>query len=64
MIKYLTILFFLILIKNVNADYKEKIIENLKNTKNLDFNFEQNVNGKIQNGNCTIQYPKKIFCKY
>ena len=64
MIKYLTVFFFFILIENVYADYKEKIIENLKNTKNLDFNFEQNVNGKIQNGNCTIQYPKKIFCEY
>ena len=27
-------------------------------------NFEQNINGKIENGNCTIQYPKKIYCKY
>ena len=36
----------------------------LKNTKNLVFEFEQNINGKIENGNCTIQYPKKIYCKY
>ena len=28
------------------------------------FNFEQNINGKIQNGLCTIEYPKKIFCDY
>ncbi len=28
------------------------------------FNFEQNINGKIENGNCTIEYPKKIFCEY
>ena len=43
---------------------KDKIIQNLKNTKNLDFKFEQNINGKIENGNCTIEYPKKIFCEY
>ena len=47
-----------------NAEIKKKIIQNLKNTKNLDFRFEQNINGKIENGNCTIEYPKKIFCEY
>ena len=47
-----------------NAEVRDKIIQNLKNTKNLDFNFEQNINGKIENGNCTIEYPKKIFCEY
>jgi outer membrane lipoprotein-sorting protein len=47
-----------------NAEIKDKIVQNLKNTKNLDFKFEQNINGKIENGNCTIQYPKKIFCEY
>ncbi len=59
-------LIFILLIStsNLKAEVKEKIIQNLKNTKNLDFNFEQNINGKIENGNCTIEYPKKIFCKY
>ena len=33
-------------------------------TENISFNLEQNINGKIENGNCTIKYPKKIFCKY
>ena len=23
-----------------------------------------NINGKIENGRCTIEYPKKIFCEY
>ena len=55
---------FLILISNVQASNKSKIIENLQNTENLNFDFEQNINGKIEIGNCTIQYPKKIFCKY
>ncbi len=43
---------------------KENIIQNIKNINNFSFNFEQNINGKIENGTCTIQYPKKIFCKY
>jgi outer membrane lipoprotein-sorting protein len=58
------ILIFLILISNANSNNKDKIIENLQNTKNLNFNFEQNINGKVEFGNCTIKYPKKIFCKY
>ena len=64
MLKYISIFFILFFITNGNADNKDKIIENLKSTKNLDFNFEQNINGKIENGNCTIEYPKKIFCEY
>jgi outer membrane lipoprotein-sorting protein len=49
---------------NVQASNKDNIIENLQNTKNFNFEFEQNINGKIENGNCTIQYPKKIYCNY
>jgi len=56
--------FFLILISNVQASNKDNIIENLQNTKNFNFEFEQNINGKVENGNCTIQYPKKIYCNY
>ena len=64
MLKYIFFYICIILITNSSASNKEKIIENLKNTKNLDFNFEQNINGKIENGNCTIEYPKKMFCEY
>ena len=64
MLRYFITIFFLVLITNSNSSNKEKIIQNLNSTKNLDFNFEQNINGKIENGNCTIEYPKKIFCEY
>jgi outer membrane lipoprotein-sorting protein len=64
MFKYFFIFICLILFSNSQADKKEKIINNLQNTKNLNFKFEQNINGKIENGNCTIEYPKKIYCKY
>ena len=61
------ILFYIIItlfIFEAKASPKKSIIENLKKTNNLFFNFEQNINGKIQNGLCTIEYPKKIFCDY
>ena len=64
MFRYIVILFYLALITNGQASNKEKIVKNLKGIKNLDFRFEQNINGKIENGNCTIEYPKKIFCEY
>ena len=63
MLRYIVIFFFILTI-NSSAEIKEKIIKNLKETINLDFKFEQNINGKIENGNCTIKYPKKIFCEY
>ena len=53
-----------IFFSNSNAEIKNNIIQNLIDTNNLNFKFEQNINGKIENGNCTIEYPKKIFCEY
>jgi len=64
MLRFFYIFFFLFFTFNSKAEIKDKIIQNLKNTNNIDFNFEQNINGKIENGNCIIQYPKKIFCEY
>ncbi len=64
MLRYFLIFFLFMCASISNAEVKEKIIQNLKDTKNLDFKFEQNVNGKIENGNCTIEYQKKIFCEY
>ena len=64
MLRYFLIFFFFIATSISNAENKDKIIQNLNDTENLDFKFEQNINGKIENGNCTIEYPKKIFCEY
>ena len=61
------ILLILLLINyntNVFGSIKENIINNLLSTKNFSFNFEQNINGKIETGKCTIEYPKKIYCNY
>ena len=62
MTKYLYILIIFFFNINSNASNKENIINNLKNTKN--FNFEQNINKKIEKGNCIIEYPRKIYCEY
>ena len=63
-VRYLLILILISITNNSFAEIKDKIIQNLEDTTNISFNFEQNINGKIENGNCVIQYPKKIYCKY
>ena len=62
--KLLFVIIYLTVISNVSASIKENIIEKFTNIENISFDFEQNINGKIENGNCVIEYPKKIFCKY
>ena len=61
---FFLVILFISVSSKVSASFKNDIIQNLKNTQNLSFNFEQNINGKLENGNCIIEYPKKIFCKY
>ena len=64
MIKFILILTFVFLSTKSFASEKGKIINNLDKINNLSFNFEQNINGKSEKGNCILEYPKKIFCKY
>ena len=61
---FLLFVTFALLSTQVLADSKINIIKNLQKINNLSFNFEQNINGKIEKGNCIIEYPKKIFCQY
>ena len=62
--KIFLISLFLFLINNASATIKNNVIDRFKKVENISFNFEQNVNGKIEKGKCTIEYPKKIFCEY
>ena len=62
--KYFLIFFLTLTYNQAIAEIKEKIIQNLTNVNNISFNFEQNINGKVETGNCIIQYPKKIYCNY
>ena len=64
MIKKIFIIFLLFFFSNTNASIKEQIINDLKKLNNLTFDFEQRINEKEEKGNCTIEYPKKIFCEY
>ena len=58
------ILFNFFFISYANASIKNNIISKLKNVQNLSFKFKQNINEKIETGNCIIKYPKKIYCEY
>ena len=62
--KIFFILIYTLLITETSASIKNNIINKFKSIENISFKFEQNINGKIENGNCTIEYPKKIYCKY
>ena len=62
--KYYLILFIFFPLTESAASIKSNIIKNLQNINNISFDFEQNINGKTEGGNCIIEYPKKIFCKY
>ena len=62
--KLFIILIFFSIISNVSASIKENIIKKFTNIENVSFNFEQNINGKIEKGNCIVEYPKKIYCTY
>ena len=58
------IIFFLLFNGTVNASTKSEIINNFKLTENLRFDFIQKIGKKIEKGECTIDYPKNILCKY
>ena len=63
-----TILFFFLIIllnfQHALASEKDKIINKLKKTESLRFNFTQNTNGLIENGKCILLFPKKLKCNY
>jgi outer membrane lipoprotein-sorting protein len=64
MFKILIFFFILSFFTAAQSSVKEKIISNLKQTNNISFNFKQTIDEKNENGNCIIEYPKKIYCEY
>ena len=62
--KLFFVIIYLSIISDLSASIKENIIKKFTDIKNISFDFEQNINGKVENGNCIIEYPKKIYCKY
>jgi len=59
---FLTFFFLLNIVEYSHASVKDKIINNLIKTENLTFEFKQTINEKTEEGNCIIEYPKKLFC--
>ena len=50
---------------NAYSSSNQEIINRLENINSLQFKFTQRIdNNNIEKGECTILYPKKIFCKY
>ena len=62
--KVIIIFLFFITSSTAFGNMKNNIINNLVSTQNLSFDFEQNINGKIESGTCVMEYPKKIYCAY
>ena len=62
--RILIFIFFFLFSNIANASIISQIISNFDSTESMKFNFVQKINGKIEEGKCTIVYPKKIFCEY
>jgi len=62
--KIIVICLFFSFFNPLQAALKEEIILNLKKTNNLTFDFKQTIDKKTEEGNCIIEYPKKIYCLY
>lgn len=62
--KYFSLIIFFFQILPADASIKIDVINKLKKIENINFNFIQKINEKTEKGNCTILYPKKIFCEY
>ena len=63
---YIIIFCFIFLVNTNNsiASTKNSIIQNFNEITNLSFEFKQNIDEKTEEGNCIIEYPKKIYCEY
>ena len=58
--------FFLLFNFSLNsyADEKQLIIDKLLGINNFTFNFEQNTQGGIEIGNCSLVFDNKLKCNY
>ena len=62
--KNLFIIFLILFSTKSLASIKNEIIKSFNEIENLNFKFTQTINGKDETGNCSIVFPKKIYCKY
>tara|TARA_Y100000590_G_scaffold428174_1_gene539204 strand:+ start:1458 stop:2036 length:579 start_codon:yes stop_codon:yes gene_type:complete len=61
---FITIFSYFFLINTVHANFQEKLINKLKETKSLSFDFIQKINEDEEIGNCFIKYPLLMKCNY
>ena len=61
-----TVFFFIIFLisTNLKANEKLKIINKLNTIDNIQFNFSQKTNQRMENGNCVLVFPNKLKCNY
>ena len=66
MISLRAIIFFslYLIFTSSNAAEKSKIIKKLNSLNNIQFNFTQTTNEKIEKGKCTLVFPSKLKCNY
>ena len=66
MISLRAIIFFslYLIFTSSNAAEKSKIIKKLNSLDNIQFNFTQTTNEKIEKGKCTLVFPSKLKCNY
>ena len=60
----LIIFFYLFSCSYSQANFKEKLIDKLKTTNTLSFDFIQIIGKKKEIGNCHIKYPLFMKCEY
>ncbi len=62
---FLILIFVFFFTLNAHSSSNQKIINHFKNINSLKFKFIQKIdNNNIEEGECTVLYPKKILCKY
>ena len=54
------ILFFFFITSKAYSDLAKQIINNLENSENYSFKFIQQINDKIETGDCVLVFDKKI----
>ncbi len=64
--KLFILFFFLfsIIISKANSDVTERVVSTLEKSNNYNFKFTQNINGKLETGNCVLKFNRKINCRY
>ncbi len=61
---FLYILFITFFFSNSFASSEKELHKKISEVKTLGFKFNQTLNGKDEKGECIINYPGKIYCKY